>query len=336
MAGSMRVFCAFLVAMTASAADVPQAEISNRVIHAYLYLPDADHGYYRGSRFDWSGVIERLTYQGHNYFGKWFQRYDPTLHDAITGPVEEFRSADGALGYDEAKPGGYFVKIGVGVLRKPDDEKYSFARKYEIVNGGHRIVRPGPDRVEFVHELNNGEGYAYVYQKTVRLASGKPELILEHSLKNIGRRVIDTSVYNHDFFMLDDQPAGPDYHIQFTFAPHASGDFKGLAEIRGNELVYRRELRPDGESAFSELTGFSDSAKDNNIVVENRKAGVGVREVGNRPLSLINFWSIRTTVCPEAYIHMHIEPGKTFKWRIVYHFYTLPATSQGHGSAGTN
>jgi hypothetical protein len=268
-------------------------------------------------------VIESLTYKGHNYFGKWFEHYDPTLHDAITGPVEEFRSLDGALGYDEAKPGGYFIKIGVGLLRKPDDEKYSFARKYQIVSGGHRVVRPQPDRVEFVHELNNGEGYAYVYRKTVRLAASKPELILEHSLKNTGRRVIDTSVYNHDFYVIDGQPAGPDFRIQFAFQPRASADFKGLAELRGDELVYRRELRPEHESAFSELTGFSDSAKDNNIVVENRKVGAGVRETGNRPLSLVNFWSIRTTVCPEAYIHMHIEPGKTFTWRIAYDFYTF-------------
>ena len=54
------------------------------------------------------------------------------LHDAITGPVEEFRSANGdsALNYDEAKPGDPFVKIGVGVLRKIDDSPFKFATQY--------------------------------------------------------------------------------------------------------------------------------------------------------------------------------------------------------------
>ncbi len=96
-----------------------------------LYLPDATNGFYRGTRFDWSGVVADLQYAGHSYYGPWFTQTDPKVSDfvyrgaeivagpcsAITGPVEEFT----ALGYDEAKPGGTFLKIGVGMLRKPDD-----------------------------------------------------------------------------------------------------------------------------------------------------------------------------------------------------------------------
>src|SRR5207253_3780731 len=77
----------------------PQAVITNGLIHARLYLPDTTQGYYRGSRFDWSGVIPELEYSGHSYFGQWFEKYSPTLHDAIMGPVEDFYPA----GYDEAK-----------------------------------------------------------------------------------------------------------------------------------------------------------------------------------------------------------------------------------------
>ena len=315
-----------LVVASALGADFPQAEISNKVVHAKLYLPDAERGYYRSSRFDWSGVVESLTYAGHNFFGKWFDRYEPTINDAIMGPVEEFRSEDGALGYNDAKPGGYFLKIGVGVLRKPDDKPYQFGRYYQIVNGGRRMVRPSADRVEFVQELNDGDGYAYVYSKTVRLAGNKPELVLEHSLKNVGRKVIDTSVYNHDFYMIDQQPAGPDYRVRFTFEPKAKDDLKDAAETRGKEIRYLRELRHEAgksDSAFSAITGYGDSAKDNDIVVENRKVGAGVREIGNRPLSLINFWSIWSTVCPEAYVHMRVAAGQTFKWEIRYQFYTF-------------
>jgi len=316
-----------LAALTRAAdANFPQAEISNGLIKAKILLPDPERGYYRGSRFDWGGVIESLSFKGHSFFGQWFEHYDPTLHDAIMGPVEEFRGEDGALGYSEAKPGGYFVKIGIGLLRKPDDEKYSFARTYPVANAGKRIVTPEGDRVRFQHEISNGEGYAYLYRKTVRLARGKPELIIEHSLKNVGRRVIDTSVYNHDFYMIDEQPSGPDYRVAFAFTPRAEQDLKGLAEVRGKELVYQRELKPGGESVFTPIAGFGPAAKDNDVIVENAKAQAGVRETGNRPLSAFNFWSIRSTVCPEGYIHMRIEPGKTFTWKITYRFYTLPLT----------
>ena len=39
-----------------AAPQFPQAELSNSSIRATLYLPDAQSGYYRGTRFDWSGV----------------------------------------------------------------------------------------------------------------------------------------------------------------------------------------------------------------------------------------------------------------------------------------
>src|SRR6266446_3768929 len=81
----------------ATAADFPQAQISNSRIRAKVYLPDAQSGYYRATRFDWSGVIASLEWNGHSYFGQWFERYDPKLHDAITGPVEEFLTRNAGL-----------------------------------------------------------------------------------------------------------------------------------------------------------------------------------------------------------------------------------------------
>ena len=127
-------------------ANYPKASISNGPVQAVLYLPDAKNGYYRASRFDWSGVIPCLAYKGHTYFGIWFSHYDPMLADAIAGPVEEFRSTDGALDYDQAKPGGLFVKIGVGVLRKADDSPYKFMYTYPLVDGGKWTVHASPAR----------------------------------------------------------------------------------------------------------------------------------------------------------------------------------------------
>src|SRR5882724_11529590 len=126
----------FAMTMLANAAEVPEATISNGTIKARFYLPDAERGYYRGTRFDWAGVIPSLEYKGHNYFGVWFDRYDPKLHDAITGPVEEFVTGDSALGYDEAKVGDKFVRIGVGALRKPQDTRFERFKTYEIVDNG--------------------------------------------------------------------------------------------------------------------------------------------------------------------------------------------------------
>ncbi len=307
----------------ARAGQVPQTNISNGVVKAKIYLPDAEKGYYRGVRFDWSGVVPSLTYQGHEFFGQWFAKYDPLLNDAIMGPVEEFRGQEGGEGFAEAKPGGLFVKIGVGVLRRPDAEPYSFFRTYTLVNPGRWIVRPAADHVDFVHELNTGEGFSYQYTKTLRLPRAKAELVIEHALKNTGTRVIDTDVYNHDFYMLDHLPTGPDVRVKFLFPPKAKDKVTEPAEFSGNEIHYQRELVGDRESAAGELVGFSDKVLDNDIRVENSKAGIGVRETGDQPIAKLYFWSTKTTVCPEVYVHVHAEPGKTFKWRTAYEFYLL-------------
>jgi hypothetical protein len=306
-----------------AAAEFPQAEISNGQLKAKLYLPDAQRGYYQGTRFDWSGQIPSLEFQGHQFFGQWFDKYDPKIHDAIQGPVEEFLTNLKGLGYDEAKPGESFVKIGVGAIRKPEERAFRQFGTYEIADNGKWTVKTGPGFVEFTQTLGDTNGYAYVYRKTVRLVKGRPVMLLEHSLKNTGRKAIESSVYEHNFYMIDNQPAGPEYVVKFPWDVHAKADLKGAAEVRGKELAYLQEL-PKGQSVYTEIEGFGDQTSDYDIRVENRAAGAGVRQTANRPISAAHFWSIRSTVCPEAFIDMKIEPGHEFTWNISYEFYNLP------------
>jgi len=121
--------------------------------------------------------------------------------------------------------------------------------------------------------------------------------------------------------MLDKQPTGPDVVVKFPFEVHATQNLRGLAETQGKQLVYLKELAP-GDTAQSNLTGFSADPKDYDISEENVKTGAGVRQTSDRPLTRINYWSIRSTACPEAYIHMSIQPGQEFTWKIAYEFYT--------------
>ena len=115
-----------------------------------------------------------------------------------------------------------------------------------------------------------------------------------------------------------------EYHARnLCFYDSPPADLKGLAEARGTQFTYLKEL-PKGPSVYTALEGFGNTPKDYDIRVENAAAHAGVRQTSDRPLAKLVFWSIRTTVCPEAYIDMRIEPGKEFTWRIVYDFYTLP------------
>jgi hypothetical protein len=316
-------FCILIFpAMAAAlAADYPHAEISNGVVNATLQLPDVQNGSYQGTRFDWSGIISRLEWNGHQFVGRWYERHDPKIHDAITGPVEEFLTNGAGLGYDAAPDGGTFIRIGVGTVLKPQGEKeYRRFETYNIVNPGKRTVRTHPDSIDFIHELRGENGYAYVYKKTVRLTKGKPQLVLEHTLKNTGSKPIETSVYNHNFFVIDQEEVGPEVLVRFAFPPQPLADFKGLAHFQGNDLIYSQKLEK-GQSVFSELKGFGDTPRDNDFHIENRKSHAGVHISGDRPLSKLIFWSIMTVACPEPYISMNIAPGKEFRWRMTYDFY---------------
>jgi hypothetical protein len=296
-------------------ASYPEADISNGQIRARLYLPDVEKGYYRATRFDWSGVIASLEWKGHSYFGKWYARaHDPKGNDAITGPVESFDP----IGYDEAKVGELFVRLGVGAIRKPQEPAYREFATYEISDPGTWSIDRRADRIEFVQTLAPSNGYAYVYRKIVRLDGNA--MILEHRLRNTGSKVMATNGYNHNFFMLDNTPTGPDIVVRFPFEPKAVSPLNGLAEIRGREFTYPNEMQ---RSYQTELTGFGPTARDYDFRVENRKTGAGVRQIGDRPMTKINIWAPRTTVCPEAFIDVRVEPGKEEVWRIRYEFYEV-------------
>ena len=314
-----------LVAASASRADdAPSAEITNGLVTARLYLPDPVHGHYRGTRFDWAGDIYSLRYAGHEFSGPWFDSYDPLRHDAIMGPVEEFLSGESSLGYAEAKPGDGFVRIGVGVVRKPEEKPYERFRTYEIVDAGKRTTVPERDRITFEHELSGPGGYAYVYRKTIALLPGQPVMTIAHSLRNVGKRPIETEQYNHNFFVLDQAATGPDTSVRFAFDPQGTTD-RGLGQLallRGRELVFPNELPPK-QSVFTELTGFGSTPEHYDIRVENRKAGTGVRIQGDRPLEKLVFWSIRTTACPEPYVKLRVEPGQEEAWTLRYELYEL-------------
>ncbi len=321
---SINYILSVLTLFTMSSTKFPQAEISNGLIHATFYLPDASKGYYQGTRFDRSGIINSLEYQGHNYFGQWFTKYSPEIHDVIMGPVEDFAPLD----YSEIRPGNSFIKIGVGAVYKQDDKPYDFSRVYQLLNPGTWTVKKKLDQITFIQDLSD-KIYSYHYEKTVSLIKDEPELVLHHSLKNTGSHAIETEVYDHNFFVIDKHPIGPGLVVRFPFnlkydknGPEVVG-WGDMSEIVDNQISFIRTI---GSSEFVEcpvLEGFGTSSKDYEIRIENRITGAGVRITCDQPLFRLAFWACHTTLCPEPYIKVKVEPGHEFQWSIKYEFYTL-------------
>jgi hypothetical protein len=331
----MRAACLFLPLLLI-AAEPPTAELRSGPLRAKLYLPDAKNGFYRGTRFDWSGMIETVEYGGHKFYGRWFQGTDPAVHDfeyrgpdivagpntAATGPAEEFNTNNKALGFDEAKAGGTFVKIGVGVLRRPDERDYDRFRLYEIVNAGKWTNHIARDSAEFIQELSDpASGYAYEYRKTVRLLGSSAELHIAHAFRNTSKKTISSRVYNHNFLVIDGEAPGPDLTISVPFAirsqrpPDAT-----LAEIKGKQIVYRKTLE-GRDRVTTPMEGFGADASDYDVRVVNTKTGAGVRVMADRPLVNLMLWSIRAVMSVEPFIEFSVKPGKTYSWTLTYRYF---------------
>jgi len=304
---------------------LPHRQLSNGIVSVKVFLP----GFYRGTRFDRTGVAAHATYKGHDFSQPWFDSYSPYVRDfwphdgqvtvstvsAAMGPAEEFAP----VGFEEAGDGGRFLKIGVGILKRGGGA-YDFVHAYDVLAEGSRSFSATGTSLRMTHDLSDKDtGYGYHYVKTVRLVPGKARMVIEHVLTNTGSKPIESSVYCHNFLTL----GGGNEHVAITapfeikaekpFAPDA-------AAVDGKTLRYLRAVK-EGESVTSPIGGFGDKAGDYDFVVRNTETGFGQRIRADRPLARINFWSIRTNVSWEPYIAISLRPGESKHWTYTYDYF---------------
>lgn len=312
-------------------AAAPKAQIGNGVLTATVLLPAKDDSFYRGMRFDPSGMLSSVKYGDQEYYGLWFDKLAENVRDWVFDKGDVVASANtGALGpadlfdpdtppgWAELPAGGAFLKIGAGVLRKPAGEgAYNLATVYERVNPGVWKVVAKKDRVEFTHTVSDpASGHGYVYRKVVRLVPNKPMLRIEHSLKNTGAKAISTTTYNHNFITFGGAaPTGPGLTLSTRY-DIAAGTLTDVAKVAGNKLTLQRALTGE-QRIYSPIGGFPDGAGPYDVGLHNA-SGAGFRVVGDRPMSKLVLWSFRRTISAEPYVNLQIAPGKSAAWNLEY------------------
>lgn len=300
----------------------PNVSIGNGTLTLHLFIPDPVKGYYRGARFDWSGIIGRAELGGHHFYGEWRGPHNPTNHDDITGPAEEFGQPP--IAWDETPVGQPFIKIGVGEARKTETGDYHFSGEYPIVKTGRWSAVRTDRTVQFVQELKDERGWAYRYSKRVEVDRQGSRFTISHRLENTGTKTIDQNHYCHNFTSIDDAPIGPAYRITLPFAvPRriALGEAaQPVGQIEGKVISFSKPI-PTGGSVQSLLHGWGDTPTDNAFTVENTETGAGIRMQGDMPLIRYNFWSASTAACPEPFIQIHLPPGETKAWVNRYELY---------------
>jgi hypothetical protein len=320
--------------LAAQLQDAPSVALDNGQIAADVALPDATRGFYRGTRFDWSGMVTKLCYGGQRFYGPWFARISHSVRDfsydgdavvasatsAAMGPTEEFDPTDSPPGFDAAKSGGSFIKIGVGVLRRPDLAAYDHYYAYDVLDHGRWSARKsGSSSLVLVQDLADPHsGYAYRYTKRIELVAGAPRMIISHTLENRGSLAIHSSLYDHNFLTLDGQPTQAGLTVQVPFSIQsdvAAAD----AAIAGKQLTLARAPGAH-ESIHFAIAGFGPGAADYRMTVTTADQRAAVTVTGDRPLDQLSLWSIRSVVAVEPFIRIDLPAGQSFRWRYVYDY----------------
>ena len=275
-------------------------QLHSQRLEALLSYPGCT---YRGSRFDWTGFITQVTLDGQHTFCI-PESLQSNTGSGGSGLCTEF-GIDLPVGYDEAHPGELFPKLGIGLLRRPDNEAYSFGRTYEVAQPFPMQVETCPDQVNIRIEPIDCHGFAARLVKTIRLRENKLETTCD--LHNTGQKAILTHEYAHNFVAIDRQPVGPDYRLHFPYP--VSYDEKAtvsldMLDIQGSEVGFNNPLA----SLYLRPLGYAQTANPQ-WEMTLKSNGVGLREVDDFTPMRVAVWGTFHVLSPEIFVGISLQPG---------------------------
>lgn len=289
--------------------------LQNKNLEIEIDLPREN---YANTRFDWSGKISMVKFQGFPVAGtELLDAEEPNLYGR--GFYNEF-GLDTPLGFEEAKIGEWFHKIGVGRLKK-DQAAYDFLKRYEVEPCEFKVQQE-PDKLKItcIGLLENR--YAYELSKEICLLGSGFEV--NYTLKNTGEKPIITNEYNHNFLAIGNAAIGKEYVLKFPFQIDPA-NFE--ESVNPEELVQLgvQDFRFSGAPAepffFSKLAGTKQvQAK---WSLENTRLGIGIQESGDFPCNKVNVWGWGHVVSPELFFAIHLQPGELVSWTRIYEMYRI-------------
>jgi len=351
---------------------------NNDDLSVVIYLPrDVNPGertYYQSSRFDWSSMIGSITRkrtnpntgvkETHVLYGtnQWRLPHDPYWAESGVGLASEFGvGTDGALcnflcgwnqnndvtngvlGYQEAKSGESFLKIGVGELIKgscstcDSAEDYKFNSPYQFARSPVWTLETSDDDSSIIlsHEaVLEGRGIGYRLEKHITL--NDDQLLVKSVLTNLGTQPFSTAWYSHHFFTCDAHPVQYGYSVDFDLAS-TQGEYvepttwswstplENYAEVKvhNNTLgkAVRIKMQRGVESKVrikAEFEKNEDSKGEFSLRACNTKIRETIPEVGDAVSGIsmyaYNLYIESGTFSPEPQILLKLDPGQTTSW----------------------
>ena len=289
--------------------------LKNKNLEIHIDLPIENYNF---SRFDWTGKIVEVKFQNiqlssiestdcqnEHYFGKGF--------------YNEF-GINTALGFDETDIGGWFHKIGVGLLKK-DDTQYLFSKNYEIKPAEFKIIYES-NRLLISCKSKAINGYSYLLKKEIELQENS--FTIKYFLQNTGEKDIITDEYVHNFAAINKELIGNNYILKFPFQlkPELFSDTvnpEQKVDIGQNHIEFNSS--PKEQFFFSNLTGSENVDAQWELI--NLKSKIGISETGSFQTNKVNLWGTKHVISPELFFNISIKPSQSTEWTRNYNVYKV-------------
>ena len=273
---------------------------------------------YQLSRFDWTGKIttvkfnkklvssiERTDVSNDIDFGKGFYN-----EFGITNPV----------GFEDTEIGGWFHKIGVGLLKKSDGE-YGFHKKYEIKPASFATdIKKDSVLLTCTSVVMNGYGYQLI--KNIKLLNDG--FVINYKLENTGTKTIETDEYSHNFLSLDRDLIGENYKLKFPFHLNPYNFEEQLNEEQKVKIL-EREIRfsgtPKEQFFFGNITGSVRLKAGWELINHAKK--LAIQEIVDFKTNKVNLWGWKHVISPEIFFKINLKSGDSVKWSRSYKIYEL-------------
>ena len=264
---------------------------------------------YKGSRFDWSGKISSIRFKDLPL---------TTIEDAGSKDVDflgkglynEF-GITSPVGFEETPVGGWFHKIGVGLLKK-EHKQYLFHRKH-VIRPAHFDITYEDRKIIIICKSELVNGYSYILKKEISISENS--FTINYFLHNTGEKKIITDEYVHNFMAINNALIGEDYTLKFPFPINSSlfdetVNSENKVEIGLDNVTFNKT--PEKQFFFSNLTGGKELQAE--WILTNLKANVGIKEFGSFKTDKINLWGWKHVISPELFFKISVDPKETVEW----------------------
>mmetsp|Transcript_2710 Transcript_2710/g.6350 ORF Transcript_2710/g.6350 Transcript_2710/m.6350 type:complete len:471 (-) Transcript_2710:54-1466(-) len=344
---------------------------NNGDLEVVVYLPKGikpnERTYYVSTRFDHGSMIGSIkrtttkkdgTKSTHVLYdtNQWRIPHDPFWAESGVGLASEFGVGDdggfctflcgwdqvnevtnGVLGYQEAKAGESFLKIGVGELIKgscnlcDSTDDYRFNSPYQFAKTPVWTLQENPEgnTITLVHEASLNQ-HGYRLQKDITLVDD--QLFVKSILTNLGREPFATAWYSHHFFTCDGDPVGSGYGVDLDVAGTGGQYDEPAAWFWSTPLEKYASVTPKKDKVSVEMQRGverdvrikAEFVKDDTSRGTFTVRGCGnsikesIPEIGNKGQAVsmyaFNLYIETGTFSPEPQIYMHLYPGETRSW----------------------